>query len=212
MKVDYLSEFGFRLSDYGKYSTIVLFLPPAPRPPLGGAPARLGCRCRCPRSGAERSAPCPGRPAARLVPSAAAGPGTAGRFPGTRCPGPLPRRNFSRRPGGCAGAGRRTGPRAGPSGARGRHQVLPGARSLFHFSFTCFTEVGFLSCRRSGPALPGPAEAGGEVSRGLRSAGSFPAARRPPRAGPGRGGGRAAGRGAGWPGEDAEGKFMGVLK
>lgn len=26
MKVDYLSEFGFRLSDYGKYSTIVLFL------------------------------------------------------------------------------------------------------------------------------------------------------------------------------------------
>lgn len=193
--------------------------PPARRsaePPVGAGAATGAGAPRAERSGAERSlAPAaPPPPPSRVSsPSAAAGPGAAGSFSRDPVPGaaaapklfPAPRR-VARVRGGARGS------RAGPSGARGRHQVLPGARSLFHFSFTCFTEVGFLSCRRSGPALPGPAEAGGEVSRGLRSAGSFPAARRPPRAGPGWGGGRAAGRGAGWPGEDAEGKFMGVLK
>lgn len=98
MKVDYLSEFGFRLSDYGKCSTIVLFLPPTPCLPLGRAPGR--CRCRCPRRGAELSLPRP--PYRSPRPLRRRGPAAVGRFPGTLRPAPPlpPPRNFSRCRGG----------------------------------------------------------------------------------------------------------------
>lgn len=144
-------------------------------------------------SGVERSAPGPGRPSAPLGPSAAAGPGAAGSFSGTRCRGPPLRRNFSRGRGGCAGAGRRKG-LPGRAGRGGGTRCCRGLAASFTFLSLVLRKFGFLSCRRSGPALPGPAEAGGEVSGG--SAPPGPSRQRGPR-GPGRRAGGGAGRGCG---------------
>lgn len=91
MKVDYLSEFGFRLSDYGKYGAIVLFLPPPPPPPgpppLGAGPARR-CGTRtgtgtAVRSATRRAAPRSGR---ALSPGAGAGAGLRRRAPDSAGP------------------------------------------------------------------------------------------------------------------------------
>lgn len=187
MKVDYLSEFGFRLSDYGKYSTIVLFLPPAPRPPLGGAPGRCGRRCRCPRAGRCGAERCPPRPPLRGCAAPSRGAGAAGSAVSPDA-GPPPHRNFCWRV-------RGAGLRAGRSGARGPHQVRRGAVRCGGGLAASFTLLLSLVLRKLlprppplRPRSPGPAE----VSRGLWSLRrSFPAAR-PPRAG-------AAGLGAGWP-------------
>lgn len=82
MKVDYLSEFGFRLSDYGKYGAIVLFLPPPGPPPLGAGPARR-CGTRTGTGTAVRS----GTRRAALRP---------GAVPGCRCRAPPPRPELGR--------------------------------------------------------------------------------------------------------------------
>lgn len=131
MKVDYLSEFGFRLSDYGKYSTIVLFLPPAPHcrsaePPLGasaGAP------------GAERSLPRPPRRASRPL-RRPRGRALRGSFPATRLPGAAAASETF--PGAEAGARVRGGRTGRPGRARGRHQVLPGAPQPLSLFFHLF--------------------------------------------------------------------------
>lgn len=164
MKVDYLSEFGFRLSDYGKYSTIVLFLPPAPRPPLGGAPGRCGRRCRWPRGGRSGAERCPARP--RLRGSAGLGRGAGAALPAaSRGAGPPPpHRNFCRR---VRGAGLRAERGCGRSGARRPRQVRGAAAGGSPPLSLCFFHLFYGSCsrarRRSGPALPAP------PSRGLRS-------------------------------------------
>lgn len=178
MKVDYLSEFGFRLSDYGKYSTIVLFLPVAPRPPESPVGAAAGAP-RAERCGAERSRPRPPLRAARSL--RRRGAGRCGQLLRDPVPGAAAAPKLFPGPRRVRGCGAAQGA-PGPSGARGRHQVLPGARSLFHFSFTCFTEVGLPLLPPLRPRSPRSRRGGRRGERGLRSARSFPAAR-PPRAG-----------------------------
>lgn len=153
MKVDYLSEFGFRLSDYGKYSTIVLFLPPPPASPPPASrrsPRSVRPPVPVPPRRAERSGAL-SAPAAppRLRRSRGRGAGAAGSAisPDAGPPPLPPHRNFCW---GRAERGAGAAPGAVRCGAAGGSPPL----SL------CFFHLFYGSCsrarRRSRPRSPRP--------------------------------------------------------
>lgn len=131
-----------------------------PQPParLGGAPARCGRWCRCPRAGRCGAERCPPGRCSAAVALRGRGAGAAGSAASGNA-GPPPHRNFCWRVGArCRAAGRaERGAGAAPGAAR-CGAVRRGACRLLHFaSFTCFTEV-----------APAPAAAPAPLSRPRR--------------------------------------------